>query len=276
MVFSQSTRSGASERLGELYTYRELLWNLTLRDLRLKYKGSALGIVWSLLNPLLMMAIYTVVFGFFLRVGRSTPGHPYWALIIGGVLAWTFFANSLSQAVVAYVRNPSLISKVYFPIETLPISMVLANLVNFVIPLAILIVALLVAHVPLGPSLILLPVLVLAQVALTVGLALAVSALTVFFRDVEHLLGLGLQLGFYLTPVLYPLDPKVLGGAGRFIVLLKLNPLSWYLESYHSILYYGTWPDPLFFALVLISAAIALVGGYAVFLRLRNRLPEEV
>lgn len=272
----QSTRAGAGERLGELYSYRELLWNLTVRDLRLKYKGSALGVVWSLLNPLLMMAIYTVVFGFLLKVGRSTPGHPYWALIIGGVLAWTFFANSLGLASVAYVRNPSLISKVYFPIETLPISMVLANLVNFVLPLGILIVALVVAQVPLGPSLVLLPVLVLAQVAFTIGLALAVSALTVFFRDVEHLLGLALQLGFYLTPVLYPLDPKVLAGAGRYIPLLKLNPLSWYLESYHSILYNGTWPDPLLFGLALVSAVIALGGGYAVFLRLRDRLPEEV
>ena len=275
-MLSQTSHPGLAvrERLAELSAYRELVWNLTLRDLRLKYKGSFLGVAWSLLNPLLMMAIYTVVFSVFLKAFRNLPN--YWALVLGGVLAWTFFTNALNSACVCFVRNPSLISKVYFPIESIPISIVLANLVNFLIPLAILVVVLLVAHIPLGASLVLLPVVVLCQLALTIGLALAFAALTVFFRDVEHLLTLALQLGFYLTPVLFPLDPRAIGGAAWLIPYAKLNPMSWYLESYHAILYYGRWPDWRLFAAMLVFSAIVLVGGYLLFLRLRPRLPEEV
>lgn len=265
---------GVRGRLGELRAYRELVWNLTLRDLRLKYKGSSLGVAWSLLNPLLTMAIYTAVFSLFLRAVKLPH---YWALVLGGILAWTFLANSLTQATVSFVRNPSLISKVYFPIESLPISMVLANLVNFLIPLFLLVIVLFVAGIHLGASLVLLPVIVLAQLCLTMGLAMALASLTVYFRDVEHFLTLGLQLAFYLTPVLYPLDPRAIGaGAAKFIPYAELNPLAWYFQSYHAVLYYGTWPDIRFFGPMLASSVIALVGGYAIFLRLRDRLPEEV
>lgn len=274
MVLQHTSGLRAAERLRELYSYRELVWNLTVRDLRLKYKGSILGVAWSLLNPLLMMAIYTIVFSVFLKAFKNLPN--YWALVIGGVLAWTFLANALNGAAVCFVRNPNLISKVYFPIESIPISIVLANLVNFVIPLAILVVVLVVRGIPVGASLVLLPVVVVANLALVTGLALALAALTVFFRDVEHLLALALQLGFYLTPVLFPLDPRAIGGAAWLIPYARLNPLAWYLDSYHAILYWGVWPDPGEFALMLAAAAVALLGGYLLFLRLRARLPEEV
>lgn len=274
MSLTVTSRPPVGDRLRELYAYRELVLNLTLRDLKLKYKGSVLGVGWSLLNPLLMMAIYTAVFSLFLRAVHL---HNYWALVLGGVLAWIFFANALSAATSSFVRNPSLISKVYFPIEVLPLSIVIANFINLLIPLAVLLVVLVVAGVPLGASLVLLPVILAAHLALTLGLALLVATLTVFFRDVEHFLGLGLQGLFYLTPVLYPLDPRALpAGAAKYIPLAKLNPLSWYLEAYHSVLFYGTWPDPLTFTGMLLSAALALVGGYLAFAALRSRVPEAV
>jgi ABC-type polysaccharide/polyol phosphate export permease len=262
------------ERLHELVRYRELLYNLTLRDLKLKYKGSVFGVAWSLLNPLLMMAIYTVVFSLFLRA--VTVPH-YWALVLGGLLAWTFFSSSLSSATAAFVRNPNLITKVYFPIEALPISQVLAHGVNFVIMLAILLALLLVAGIHLGASLVLLPVLLLALLALSLGLALVVASVTVHLRDVEHFTTLGLTALFYLTPVLYPLDPRALPkAAAPYIGYLKLNPLAWYLDSFHRVLFYGTWPDPLLFGLMLGSAVVALAGGYALFAHLRPRIPEAL
>jgi lipopolysaccharide transport system permease protein len=261
-------------RLRELWAYRELVSNLTIRDLRLKYKRSSLGLAWSLLNPLIMMAIYTAVFSVFLRV-VSSPN--YWALVLGGLLAWLFFANALGSATVAFAQSANLISKVYFPIEALPLASVLANFVNFAISLVVFLVVIVVARLPVGASLVLLPVILLAQLVFTLGLSLFVATITVYFRDLEHLIGLGLTALFYLSPVLYPLNPGSLPhGAARFIPWLNLNPMSWFLESYHSVLYYGTWPDPARFTLAMLAAPAALIGGYLVFARMRTRLPEEV
>ena len=263
----------AAERLHELVNYRELVVNLTVRDIRLKYKGSVLGVVWSLLNPLLMMTIYTAVFSVFLRA-VSVPH--YWALVLGGLLPWLFFSNSLIAATTSFIRNPNLITKVYFPIESLPIAAVVANFTNFLISLAVLLVVLGFVGL-LGPSLILLPVILLAHLAITLGLATAIAALTVYFRDLEHLAVIGITALFYLTPVLYPLDPKALpGGAAKYIFYLQLNPLSWLFDSYHSVLFYKAWPDPTTFTLMLVFAVVSLAAGYFLFTRLRPRIPEEV
>jgi ABC-2 type transport system permease protein len=263
----------ATQRVRELVSYRELVYNLTVRDLKLKYKGSVLGIAWSLLNPLLMMTIYTAVFSVFLR---AVNVQNYWALVLGGLLPWVFFSNSITTATVSFIRSPNLITKIYFPIESLPIAAVLANFINFLISLAVLLVIL--GFVGLiGPSVILLPVILLAHLAITLGLATAIAAITVYFRDLEHLVVIGLTAWFYLTPVLYPLDPSALpAGAGKYIHYLQLNPLSWLFESYHSVLFYKTWPDPTTFSLMLAFALVSLVAGYFLFARLRARIPEEV
>ena len=261
-------------RLGELLRYRELVVSLTVRDLKLKYKRSTLGIAWSLLNPLFMMAIYTLVFSVFLRAIR-VPN--YWALVLAGLLAWVFFANSIGSATTSFVHSANLISKVYFPIEALPIASVLAQFVNFVISLAILLVVLFVARLPLGAPMILLPVILAAQLAFTIGIALLVATVTVYLRDLEHLVALGLTALFYVTPVLYPLEGSALpAGAGRYLPYLKVNPLSWFLSSYHDVLFYGRWPDWTLFTLMLVAAVVALAAGYTTFGRLRWRLPEEV
>jgi lipopolysaccharide transport system permease protein len=274
MAAAVQVPSTLGDRALELIRYRDLVLALTVRDLKLKYKRSTIGIAWSFLNPLLMMAIYTAVFSLFLRA-VNLPN--YWALVLGGVLAWTFFSSSLLTAVSVFVRNPDVISKVYFPLEAMPFSVVLAYFVNFVITLAILLVILVAAHIHVGLSLILLPVIVACQLALTLGLALLVATLTVHFRDIEHFLSIGLSALFYLTPIIYPLDPRALPhGAAQFVPYLKLNPLSWYLESYHSVLYYGTWPDPLLFGLMVASAVVTFGGSYWAFHRLRARLPEEL
>jgi ABC-type polysaccharide/polyol phosphate export permease len=201
----------------------------------------------------------------------------YWALVVGGLLAWTFFANAIGSATTAFAHSGNLISRVYFPIEALPVASVLANFVNFLISLVLLIPVLFVAGIPLGPSLLLLPVILIAQLGFTVGVSMLVATLTVYLRDLEHLIVLGLAALFYLTPVLYPLNPHALpGGAGRYIRYLELNPLSWFLDSYHSVLFYGTWPDWTQFVLMLVATVFTMLFGYAVFLRLRNKLPEEV
>lgn len=261
-------------RLRELVGYRELLANLTVRDLRVKYRGSALGVFWSLLNPLIMMAIYTVVFGLFLRV-VSLPH--YWALVLAGLVAWIFLSNAVISATAAFTHNSNLINKVYFPIEALPVSNVLAHFVNFVISVLILLVILHFGGINFGMSLILLPVIIVTELALALGLGLALASLGVYFRDLEHLIPLVTAAFFYVTPVLYPLDAKALPrGAEKFIPFARLNPLSWYMESYHAVLYYGTWPPLTPFLLMLASGVVALVGGFLLFSHMRPRIPEEV
>ena len=264
-------------RIRELIRYRELVSNLVVRDLKLKYRRSMLGAAWSLLNPLIMMAIYTAVFNVILRVGKNfPPGYHYWAFVLVGLVAWLFFASAVSGAVPTLVQNSNLIRKVYFPIEALTISSVLANLVNFLITLVALLVILLVWANHLGPSIILLPVVVLAEICFALGLSLLIASLTVYFRDLEHLIGLGLTALFYLTPVFYPLDTSVVPAIKKYGKFLEINPLTWYIDAYHHILFRGDWPNPKLFALMVVSSVIALVLGYAVFVRLRPRLPEEV
>lgn len=260
-------------RLVELVAYRQLLANLTIRDLKVKYKGSALGILWSLLNPIVMMAIYTLVFSVFLRV--ITFPH-YWAFVVVGLLSWIFFSSAVTSATISFVRNPGLITKVAFPIETLPIAGILAHFINYLIMLVVLLVVLLVVGVPLGASLVLLPVILVAQLAFTIGISLLLASITVYFRDLEHLVTLAMTAWFYITPILYPLDPKLLGHAGSLIAILRLNPLSWFLDSQHAVLFYGRWPDPVLFTLMMSASALALVAGYGFFTWLRPRIPEEI
>lgn len=261
-------------RISELFAYRQLVASLTERDLKLKYKGSVLGVAWSLLNPLLQMAIYTVIFSLFLRI--VVVPH-YWTFVIAGILFWTFFSTSLIGASSAFVRNPQLISKVYFPIEALPISMVLANLVNYLIPLVLLLIALPFSGVTIGTSIILLPVVLAATLCMTVGLSLLAATITVFLRDVEHFIMLGIQVFFYATPILYPLSESSLPhGAHHFVQILRLNPLAWYMDSFHAVLYFGVWPIWTEFIAMIVFSVASLLFGYWVFARFRAVIPENL
>lgn len=258
----------ALDRLRELFVYRNLIVNLAARDLRLKYRRSLLGAAWSLLNPLIMMAIYFLIFGVFTRFVNL---HQYWAFLLTGLLPWLFFANSLSSATTVLTTNQSLVAKVYFPIESLAISTVLANFVNFLISLCVLLVVLAALGRQFGVSLVLLPVVVFAELAMATGMAMVFSAVTVYLRDLEHLIGLGLTALFYLTPILYPLTL-----AGKYSTVLRLNPITWYVEGYHQTLYWGKWPDVGLMSAMLVMSALSLIGGYLVFVRFRARIPEEV
>jgi ABC-type polysaccharide/polyol phosphate export permease len=260
-------------RLRELIRYRQLVRNLTIRDLRIRYRRSGLGTAWSLLNPLIMMLIYVGVFSILLRVVVLPD---YWAFVLSGLLPWIFISTAVVGATTSFINNGQLITKVYFPIESLTISVVLANVVNFLISLMVFAVIEVMARRPVGLSLILLPVVVLATLALTTGIGLMVASLTVYFRDLEHLVQLALTALFYLSPIIYPLDPRGLPqGANKYLDYLRLNPFSWYLETYHAILYWGSWPDPHLFTIMMVSSLLVLVAGYAGFLAMRARLPEE-
>ena len=271
--------------LRELVGYRELIRNLVIRDLKARYKSSVLGFLWSLVNPLLMMAVFTVVFTFMMP-SQSFPHFPIFVLC--GILPWNFFTASMMGSTNSIVGNAHLIKKVYFAREVLPISTVLANLVNFLLAMIVLFAMLYVAGIGLTGWVLLLPVIILVQVIFTLGLAFMLSTLNVFYRDTAMIMDVLLLAWFFLTPVMYPIDilPTQATVWGIQLPVQRLayilNPMASLIASYRSILYgsiEGGPPGPPafdFFLRTTLTALAVLALGYAIFSRYRSVFAEEV
>lgn len=254
----------------------ELLANLTLRELRGKFKRSTLGWLWSVINPLANIAIYTVIFGVVLKVvppvGDPSGLEVYGFFLVCGLLPWTFLANSLNGAASSIVGNEGLVKKVYFPRSVLPASSTLAWLANYGVELAALGVVLLVAGNMVLPWFPLLLVLITLQLGFVLGLGLLLSAANAYFRDVQHFLGIALNIWFYLTPILYPID--IVPERGQ--VFLELNPMTTFVEAYRDLLYHLRWPSiSTWFQLVAI-AGVSLAIGITAFRKLEPGLAEEL
>jgi lipopolysaccharide transport system permease protein len=254
--------------LRELLGARELLRTFVARDLQVRYKGSALGILWSLLNPALMMGVYTAVFSSIMR--NHITDFP--VFFMSGFLPWTFFATALQIGSFALLSNASLLQKVYFPREVLPVSVTLANLAN--LGLAFL------AFVPLGlylrgftvPGLLgVLPV-TLFLLMFTIGMVMLFSALMVFFRDIEFLLGVTLQAWFFLTPIVYEFD-AVPHHLARFI---RFNPMLPFVNAYRDALYDGQFPPLFRLVECAIIGSVTLVVCYFAFNRMKGHVVEEL
>lgn len=271
--------------LAELSGSRELMVSLTQRELRGKFKRSLLGWSWSLINPLATMAIFTVVFGIFLGL-EVPPGDPsgldnFALFLLCGLLPWNFVANGINGSMGALLNNSNLIKKVYFPREVLVAAVIASSGVAFLIEMAVLAVALVVAGNFVVPWLV--PVLFLAavQAVLVAGVGLFLSVLNVYFRDVQHLVGIVLQFWFYSTPVVYPLavvprQRELLGVEVPVRTLYELNPMVRFVEAYRDLLYDMRFPplaDILY--LVIVSAAVFVIG-MLVFVRLEPKLAEEL
>ncbi len=231
--------------------------------------GTALGFLWSLLNPLLLMVVYSVVFSLLARF--QVPRYPIF--LLSGMLPWNAFTIALSTASMTIIGNGNLIRRVSFPREFLPLSSVLASLINLILSMVVLFVFALAFRQPLGLPLVMLPVLLLLQLALTSGICLVLAALMVYFRDVENLITIGITVMFFVTPVIYPLSAL---GHANLRAILQLNPLAWLIGGYQSIWHENAWPDPhAMLALVAVSA-ISLAFGLWFFRRLEPRFAEEV
>jgi ABC-type polysaccharide/polyol phosphate export permease len=262
--------------LSELVASRELLVNLTLRELRGKYKRSVLGWTWSLLNPLATMAIFTVVFAYFLKVDVP-PGNPsgldvFALFLVCGLLPWNFLSNGMSGSMGSLLGNSNLIKKVYFPREILVIANVASWVVAFLIEMAVLAVALIVFGNFVLPWLVPVLALVVVQTAFVVGLGLMLSVLNVYFRDVQHFMGILLQLWFYATPIVYPIT--VVPENIRFVY--GLNPMVRFVEAYRDCLYDLRMPPLLDWIYLIGVAAVTLAAGWAIFVKLEPKLAEEM
>lgn len=252
-----------------LLRHRDLLLLLVQKELKIKYKGTALGFLWSLLNPMLLMGVYTVVYSLLVRF--QVPRYP--VFLLSGLLPWNAFTISMATSAMTIVGNGNLVKRVRFPRELLPLSTVLASLVNLVLSLGLLLGFAVAMGQPLGAPLLALPVLLVLQLALTTGVCLVLASLTVYFRDLEQVIGIGITVMFFVTPVLYPLSALGHHGLRRW---LDLNPLAWMVTGYQSVWHENAWPDPGHTLSLAVVACCALAGGLWVFRRLEGRFAEEV
>lgn len=255
--------------------FRGLLATLTQRELKARYRGSALGFFWSLVNPLLLTAVYTLVFGLILAPSRGTGPQPYALFLISGLFPWLWVSSSLLEGTVSLVASSGLIRKAVFPVELPPLVSVLANLIHFLLAVPILLLALLAGRLlgyPVGGwGLLLLPVVIAVQLPMVAGIALALSALNVLFKDVRDLVQNALTLLFFLAPIIYPLH-FIPFESLRWVV--RLNPLTPYVEAYQAVLFTGTVPSPLLWAQMIgYSLAFWSLGTW-LFGRLREVLVE--
>lgn len=275
--------------LAELRDSQDLLVNLTLREVRGKYKRTVFGQLWSLLNPIAQMATYSVVFSLVLRNhpdAGAPSGLDVFALwLAAGLLPWLFFSNVLTTGMASLVSNANLIQKVYFPRETLVIANTFSWLFTFAIEMAVVAVAIVGYEVIQDGSsalrhspLLYLPVTILLMVllaALGLGLALMLSVANVYFRDTQHFIGIAMQVWFYATPIVYPLK-LVSEKHPDLAFVLRLNPLERFVEAFRNTLYDGrlpTWQNSL---VLLVISLGTLALGYALFKRYEGRLAEEL
>jgi ABC-type polysaccharide/polyol phosphate export permease len=258
-------------QLRTLIRYRLLIQSLVGRELKARYRGSVLGFFWSFVNPLLLLVTYTLVFTVILPGRHSAELEPYFLFFFCGILPWTWFSSSLLESSSVLIAGGNLIKKVLFPAEVLPVVTVVSNLVHFLLGLPILL-AFLVAWGKLRPSALFLPVPLAVQFALTLGLCLFLSALTVHFRDLMNILGHVLHLWFFATPVLYSLAEV----PDRMRAVLRLNPMAHVITAYQQILFAGDFRPGRGLLGATVVAVLAFALGAFVFERLRDTLAEEV
>jgi ABC-type polysaccharide/polyol phosphate export permease len=260
--------------LATLYRYRQLLAALTARDLKARYRGSILGFFWSLANPLLLLAVYTVVFTIFFpqQIVKNYP-----LFLFAGILPWTFFSAAVLESTNAISANAGLIKKVMFPAETLPLVVVLSHLVHFALALPILFLAMgayaFFGQATIPATAVLVPFLMLLQTIFVAGIVMAVSSAAVLLRDLRDIIANLMQLGFFITPIIYRID----GIASRPIrALLRLNPMTPFVVSYQDILYWGHLPGLSDAILMVVYAFVSIAFGIFVFDRLRDTLAEAI
>ena len=258
----------------KLFAYRELLYSLTKKELKVKYRGSVLGFFWSLLNPVLIMLVYSFVFSIVLRQGTKE----FAIFLICALLPFNFFSNSVNYGAGSIISNANLVKKIYFPKEIIPLSIVFANLINFFLELVVLFVVLAIFGYKFYMYLYILPILILVQIFLVAGFSLLISSLNVFFRDLGHLISIIMMVWFFATPIIYPLNmvPE------KFRFILQINPMAVFATYYRDIFYYVKYPEGLYFpsiCIILICLGITFgifFLGYFVFKKLEPRFAEEV
>lgn len=251
-----------------LYNYRELLKTSIKKDIGGKYKHSFFGVLWSFLNPLLQIAVYAIIFPLIMK--NEIPN--YTVYMVCGLIPWNFFVTAVNRSSFTIIENGNILKKVFFPREILPISLVTSEAINFVISSLIILAFTLIQGINLTWVVILYPVILIVQYIVILAISFIVSSITVYFRDLQHFLGILLQLLFYATPIVYSIDviPQ------QFQWILKINPMTYIIDAYRAIFYNTTMPDMKILAIVFAIGIICLIIGYCIFNKLQKKFAEEL
>lgn len=252
-----------------LYEYRELLKSNVKKEIRGKYKGSFLGILWSFVNPLLMTLVYALVFPFILK--NSEPHYVTYLVI--GILPWNWFTTVIAQGTFVILGNAGIIKKVYFPREILPISVVTSGVINFLIQCLIIFTFLIFSQIGFSWYIVFLPLIIIIQYLLSLAIIFITSAINVYIRDLEYIVNFIITMLFYATPILY--NAKLFEGSSISFIF-KINPMAYIIDAYRDIFYYQKMPNLAALLIVLMICIIAFIIGLFIFRRLEKGFAEEV
>jgi len=284
-----------------LLRHKRLLKELVVRDLKARYVGSAMGFFWSVIYPFIMLFVYMLVFRVFLNMRWTDKASPkdvaVWML--AGIVVWAAFSETVTRSTNSLVENSNLIQKVVFPSEVLPVSLTISSLINMMIGVPIVMlgvawfayvkgndvqVASLLAgqevlsdpgrDLGLGWSLVVLPLLIVLQGVFTLGLGYFLSAFNLILRDTYHLVGVGVVVWMFSTPIFYPPHMVAEKDGGKYAWMLEVNPMHWLISSYREVLVYGAWPDPALLARFGLVALVVLMLGAAFFRSQKDKFPD--
>jgi len=256
------------KQLREVFAYKQMLISTVKKDLRSRYRGSILGFLWTFINPLMQLVVYSVVFK---RLMRSTEEN-YAMFVFTALLPWLYCVSSIQASTTCIVSNSNLVKKIYFPRMILPISVSTTSLINYILGLVIVFPALIITGVKLTPYALLMPVIMAVQFIFVTGLCMMLSAFYVYFRDLEHIIGIVTMVWFYLTPVLYNINMF----DASFRKILELNPMTQIVMAYRNVLMYGTHPNITgFLGVTGVSVVVFLMGAF-IFSRLQGNFAEEL
>lgn len=255
--------------LNELYAYREMIVSLVRKDLRGRYKGSVLGFLWTFINPLLQLMVYTVVFSVIMRAGIDK----FYLFLFVALVPWIFFSSAITGGATSILSQQDMVKKIYFPRQVLPISYVTSSFVNMLLCFLVIFCVLIITGFGINlNALLYLPVVMIVEYILALGIGLLSAALTVYFRDLEYILGIVTMAWMYLTPVMYSVDlvPE------QLLPIFNLNPMTPIIIVYRDILYYKAIPQISTLLHAFILGLLMLLIGSAVFSRLQRNFVEEL
>jgi ABC-type polysaccharide/polyol phosphate export permease len=257
------------EMLHEQVEYRELLYQMTLRDLLLRYKQTAMGFGWAVFMPLVNTAVFSVIF---MRVAAITTPVPYPLFAFCGFLFWNFFASSLRFSVVSLTSNSNLVTKIYFPREIFPFSAVLVCVVDLAVGVVVLAAMMAYYGVAITPALLFLPVVLLVLLSLTAGMALILAMANLFYRDIKYLFEVAITVWMFATSVVYPVESV----GGRLGQLLALNPMTQIIEACRATILYGRVPEAVPFGATALLSLLVLMAGWHLFHRAEFTFAENI
>ena len=254
----------------DLYNYRELLKTSVKKDIGGKYKNSFLGVLWSFINPLLQILVYALIFPLVMKNGGSYKD--YTVFMVCGLIPWAYFTTVINRASFIMIENGNILKKVYFPRSILPLSLVTSETINFLVSCIIILAFIVIKGFGISKFILFFPLVLLIQYVLLLGVALIFSAVTVYMRDIQHFIGVVLQLLFYATPIVYSIDTIPEG----FRWILKWNPMTYIIEGYRAIFYNQTMPDLKALGILGIISIVILIVGYLLFNKLQKHFAEEL